>query len=202
MAEQLHVTNGNRVAEHVHLHTMVVDVVFLGHFVASVAHDARHGIAERGPAAVTHMHGARGVGGHVFQVDLVGSALGQRALAEIAALLTHASSNGLERRRGQLDVDEARAGDVGGGDHSVLGQVVDDDLGDIARSLVRKLCAAHGHGRGPVAVGQVARTLERRSRTLGQLQRTVFASRGDGSRKKVFKFFANLHSAKSSLSLL
>ena len=106
------------------------------------------GIAQRGPAAMAHVQGAGGVRRDVLQVDLA-LALGNLALAEVVLLGASRRHNALQDGVRQTNVDEAGAGDVDGSDHVVLGQVVDDDLSDLARILLGKLCRTHGDGGRP-----------------------------------------------------
>ena len=199
-AEQLLVAHGHRLAEVVHLRAGVVDVELLEHVVARVAHDARRGVAERGPTAVAHVQRAGRVRRDVLEVDLA-LALRDGAAAEVALLGARLGGHALQGRRGQADVDEAGAGDVHALHEVVLRQVVDDDLGDLARVLLGELGRAHGHGGRPVAVGLVARTLERRLGSLLELERSVLARSRDGRVDQLFKLFANLHGAHLSCSI-
>ena len=171
---------------------MVVDVILLVHIVAAVAHNARHGIAERRPATVADVEGAGGVGGHVLEVH-VALALGNGAATEAVAFLAHLAHHALQHRVRQADVDEAGAGDLHGGNHVVFGNVIHDDLGDLAGILVGELRGAHGDGACPVAVGLVAGSLEGRLGCLLQLQRAVGTGRLDGGVDNRFKRFANFH---------
>ena len=67
-------------------------------------------VAQSSPTAVAHMEGTRGVGGHVFDVDVVGAV--DHALAEISSLFARFGNNALIGGRRKLDVDESRAGDI------------------------------------------------------------------------------------------
>ena len=195
-AEQLLVAHGHRLAEVVHLGAVIVDVELLVHVVAGMAHDARRGVAERGPAAMAHVHGAGGVGRDVLEVDLA-LALGDLALAEVALLGADGGHHALERRRLQADVDEAGARDLNRLDKVVLRQVVDDDLGDLARVLLGELRRAQSDGGRPVSVALVARTLEGRLRRLVERKRPILARGRHGRVDQLFKLFANLHCASS-----
>ena len=132
---------------------MVVNVILLGYLITSMTHYARNGVAERCPAAMTDMHRTRRIGRHILKVDVMRSAFRQRTLAEVETLCTHTSSNGLERRRRQLDVDETRTRDLNRRNHVVFGQMINDDLRNLARIFVGQLCRTHGNGRSPIAIG-------------------------------------------------
>ena len=162
-----------------------------------MAHDARRGVTERGPATVTHVQGAGRVRRYVLEVDLA-LALRDGAAAEVTLLGAHLGGHALQGRRGQANVDKAGTGDVHALHEIVLRQVVDDDLGDLARVLLGELGRAHGHGGRPVAVGLVARTLERRLGSLLELERSVFDCRSNSLVEDFFKLFANLHGERLS----
>ncbi len=191
-AEQLLVAHAHRVAEHVHLVAVVVDVVLLVHVVAAVAHDARHGIAERCPTAVAHVEGARGVGRHVFQVHVT-LALGHSAATEVLGLIAHLAHHILEHRIRQADIDKAGARDLHGGNHIVGGNVVRDDLRHLAGVLTSELGAAQSDGARPVAVGLVAGSLQGGFGGFRQLQGAVGTGRLDGGVDDRFERFANFH---------
>ena len=111
-----------------------------------MAHDARRGVAQSRPAPMAHVHRAGGVGGDVLEVDL---ALPLRNLA-LAEVLLASRAPGAPRfcnaASAQADVDEAGTGDVDGPRHQIVGgNVIDDDLGNLARVLLRCFGATHGH---------------------------------------------------------
>ena len=190
-AEQLLVAYRHGFAEVVHLNAVVVDVVLFIHAIAGVTKDARRGVAQCGPTAMAHMEGTRGVGGHVLDIDVIGAL--DRALAEIGTLFAGFRDDALIGGRSQLDVDEAGAGDVDRGDMVVFRQVVDDGLGDVARGLAGQLGRAQGHGRRPVAVGKIARTLQGSFRYFVQLERMIVDGGLKGALDELFQMFANLH---------
>ena len=132
---------------------MVVDVILLGHLITRMTHHACNGIAKRCPATMTDMHRTRRIGRHILKVNVMRSALRQRTLAEVETLRTHTSSNRLERGRRQLDVDETRTCNLDRCDHIVFGQMINDDLRNLARIFVGQLCRTHGNGRSPIAIG-------------------------------------------------
>ena len=78
--------------------------------------------------------------------------------------------------------------------------MVDDDLSDLARILLGKLCRTHGDGGRPVAVALVARALESRLGSLLERERSVLARGRDGRVDQLFKLFANLHGTHLSLA--
>ena len=71
--------------------------------------------------------------------------------------------------------------------------MVDDDLRDLARALLRQLGGAHGDGGGPIAVALVARSFERRLGQRFERKRSVLGGSRDGRVEDLFKLFANLH---------
>ena len=75
--------------------------------------------------------GTRGVGGDVLEVN-VALTLGDEPVTEAFLLLAHLGNNALKHGGGQAEVDEAGAGDLGGGDNAVLRKMVDNDLSDLA----------------------------------------------------------------------
>ena len=155
---KLHIALGDRVAEGVHLVAVVVDPELALDVVAGVLHDAAHRIAERGPAAVTHVHGAHGVSGH--ELDLGLEAAAHVGLRKVHALLTRLGEDGVLRCNGEVEVDEAGAGDLDLLHDVALGQVLHDRLGDGAGSLVGELGGFQRHGGGPLAVRGVRRSLD------------------------------------------
>ena len=158
-----------------------------------MAHHARHRVAERRPAAVAHVHGARRVGRDVLEVHAHAFVATLFALAEIALLRAHRRNDALQRRGSELHVDEAGTRDVNRRDEVVFGQMIDDDLGDLARVLARKLRRAHGDGRRPVAVRLVARTLERRRRHAFEREASVVAGGLQRSADDLLQRFAHVH---------
>ena len=153
VTKQLHIANGNRITEDIHLNAMVVDVILFGYLITRMTHNARNGIAKRCPATMTNMHRTRRIGRHILKVDVTRSTFRQRTLTEVETLCTHTSSNGLERGRRQLNVDETRTCDLDRCDHIVFGQMINDDLRNLARIFVGQLCRTHGNGRSPIAIG-------------------------------------------------
>ena len=124
---------------------------------------------------MTHMHGARRIGRNVLQVDAAGLGL---TTTIVEALLTNSSHNALQHRCGKTEVNEAGTGDLGRSDDVVLGEMVDERLGNIARALVGELRRTHGNRGSPVSVRCVTRTLERSRRGLGHVKRAVGNGRG------------------------
>ena len=124
-----------------------------GYLITRMTHNARNGIAKRCPAAMTDMHRTRRIGRHILKVDVTRSTFRQRTLAEVETLCTHTSSNRLERGRRQLNVDETRTCDLDRCDHVVFGQMINDNLRNLARIFVGQLCCTHGNGRSPIAIG-------------------------------------------------
>ncbi|MNS46008.1 hypothetical protein D3C72_784900 [compost metagenome] len=132
----------------------VVVVELAGDVPADGVVQAAQGVAQRGLAGMAHVQRAGGVGRHEFNQDLLAAA---RGAAKACALLGHRGDDGLARRSGNAQVDEAGAGDFGAIDQiSGLGggqQRVHDGLGQFARVAAGRLGQLHGYVGGNVAVG-------------------------------------------------
>ena len=155
---KLHVAGADGVAEGVHLGAVVVDVELTLDLVAGVVHDAAERIAQSGPAAVTDVHGADGVGGN--ELDLGLQAATDVGLSEVHALLAGLAKDGVLDGDGEVKVDEAGACDLYLLDRGVLGHMGNDGLGDLARGAVSQLGGLQGHGGGPLAMRSVSRSLD------------------------------------------
>ena len=166
LAKSLKVADVHAVREHIKLNTVVVDVELFVHVVAGMTHDASHSIAQSSPTTMTDMHGTGGVRRNVLKVDATGFSL---TATIVEALLANSSHNALQHRCGKTEVDETGTSDLGRSDDVVLGEVVDERLGDIARALVGELRRTHGNRGSPIAVRRVTRTLERSLRGLGHV---------------------------------
>ena len=137
---------------------MIIDVVFALDLVVRMLEHTAEGIAQSDPAAMAHVHGARRVGGDKLHLDLLPMAY--IAPAEIGALIAHRAEYLVVGGSAQIEVDEARTGNLNLRD---LGRRLDmgnDGLGDLCGRHMRKACRAHGHCRGPVAVARLIRSLE------------------------------------------
>ena len=175
MPELRQVACDDGLAELVHLNAMVVDVELFIDLVAGMLHELGHGGAERGPATVAHVHGARRVGRDVFDQHLA-HAFGNLALTVVGALGAHVGDDVLERPVLQIEVDEAGPCDLDLLDEIGLGQRIDDRLGDLARVLMSGFGAAQRDRRGPIAVPDIARAFEENLRNLFELD----GARGNG----------------------
>ncbi len=115
---------------------------------------AADGVPKRSLAGVAHVQRAGGIGRHELDQDLLAVA---RRAAESGALLGHGGDDGLARGGGDAQIDEARAGDLGGLDEvdgaRLRHQGVDDGLGQFTRVAAGGLGQLHGHVGGDVAVG-------------------------------------------------
>jgi len=91
---------------------MVVDVELLGHVEARMAQDARHRVAERRPAPMADMHGARRICRDILKIDAPRI---RRSLttSEIHALATRLVDNARKRSIRKTNVNEPRACDLG-----------------------------------------------------------------------------------------
>ena len=155
---KLHIARADGVAEGVHLRAVVVDVELTLDVVTGVVHNAAEGVAQRGPAAMADVHGADGVGGN--ELDLGLQAAANVGLSEVHALLAGLAKNGVLDGDGEVEVDEARTGDLDLLNRGVLGHMGNDGLGDLARGAVGQLGGLQGHGGGPLAMRSVSRSLD------------------------------------------
>ena len=134
---KLHIARADGVTEGVHLRAMVIDVELTLDVVTGVVHDAAKRIAQRGPAAMTDVHGADGIGGN--ELDLSLQATADVGLGEVHAFLAGLAKNGILDGNGEVEVDETGAGDLDLLDRGVLGHMGNDGLGDLARGAVSQL---------------------------------------------------------------
>ena len=137
---------------------MVVDVELTLDVVTGVVHNAAERVAQRGPAAMTDVHGADGVGGN--ELDLGLHAAADVGLSEVHALLASLAKDGVLDGDGEVEVDEAGACDLDLLDRGILGHMGNDGLGDLARGAVGQLGGLQGHGGGPLAMRSVSRSLD------------------------------------------
>ena len=116
-------------------------------------------VAHDGATAVTHMHGAGGVGGDIFDIDR--NALTRVGPAIVAAFCMDRRQFGAPGGIGQRQVDEAGASN-GGAFHLVqLFKARDDLFGQRARVGACGLGEDHGGVGGEVAMARVAGRLDR-----------------------------------------
>ena len=155
---KLHIARADGVAEGVHLRAVVVDVELTLDVVTGVVHNTAKGVAQSGPAAMTDVHGADGVGGD--ELDLSLQAATDVGLSEVHTLLAGLAKDGVLDGDGEVEVDEARTGDLDLLDCGVLGHMGDDGLGDLARGAVGQLGGLQGHGGGPLAMRSISRSLD------------------------------------------
>ena len=109
-----------RDSEAVDLGAVVVEVVLADDLGAAGGEDAGEGVSDGGPAGVAEVDGACGVGGDVLEVDALAregavAAVGLAELDDGTGEL--AGAGGVE-----TDVEEAGAGDLGGGDDYEIGR--------------------------------------------------------------------------------
>ena len=154
---ELHVALGDGVAERVHLVAVIVDPKLALDLVARVLHDVAHGVAQRRPAAMAHVHGADGVGGH--ELDLGLDAPAHVGLGEVATLLTRHAEDGVVGGGVEIEVDEAGPGDLDVLDLGALGHVRHDGVSDLPRRAMGELSGLHGHRGGPLTMRSVGRSL-------------------------------------------
>ena len=110
-ATKLLVAHRYRATEIIHLRAMVVDVELLGHVEARMAQDARHRVAERRPAPMADMHGARRICRDILKIDAPRI---RRSLttSEIHTLATRLVDNARKRSIRKTNVNEPRACDL------------------------------------------------------------------------------------------
>ena len=147
----------------------VVDIELTGHVVAGPVEHGGKAVAQNAAACVAHVHRAGGVGGNELDHDLF--RLCSLGAAVVFAHLEYTADGLLVPALVQGKVHEARACDGHGVEDAALElEVRDDALCDLARRHVQRLCALHGKGGRPVAVGGILRGLycDRRDAALGQ----------------------------------
>jgi hypothetical protein len=141
----------------------VVVVELAGDLVALGFEQRGHGIAQRGLAAVADVQRAGRVGRDEFDDHMMAGA--GIAAAVGLALLQDGARHRLLGGVGQAQVDEARTRDLGRGDQALglrIGlQGGDQAGGQLARIGLQRLGQLHRDIAGDVAVGRVARALER-----------------------------------------
>ena len=144
--------------EGVHLVAGVVDVELARDVPAAELQHVAHRVAQRGPTAMTHVHGAHRVGAHELDVHLL--ALPVLAAAILGPLGDDLREHAAYSLRRKAKVQKARTGGLDARHRLVGGHMGDDGRGDVARGTVGRLGAAHGHRGGPVALLGVARPLD------------------------------------------
>ena len=184
-ATKLLVAHRHRATEIIHLRAMVVDVELLGHVEARMAQDARHRVAERRPAPMADMHGARRICGDILKIDAPRI---RRSLttSEIHALATRLGDNARQRSVREANVNEPRARNLGRGDKVVLRQMRHDRFRHITGLHVRRLGGTKGNRRRPIAISRITRTLERCCGDLLQGKRPICHS---GAQSRIDNFF-------------
>jgi hypothetical protein len=109
-------------------------------------------------AAVADVQRAGRVGGDEF--DLHGTPGTEIAAAVARARIQHLADHAVVGGGREMEIDEARPGDLDLGDLRGGRQRGDDLVGDVARLGARGLGERHGHIAGEVAVGAVAGALD------------------------------------------
>ena len=160
----------DRVRELVYLIACIVDVELTGNVVAGPVQNRGQAVAQNTAACIAHVHRAGRVGGNELYHDLFRLfALGT------AVILTHGEYTAdslLVPALIQREIHKAGACDGHGVKAAALEvEVGYDALRDLARRHMQRLCALHGKGGCPVAVGGILRGLyrNRRNGALRQL---------------------------------
>ena len=166
LAQRLAVAQEGGAGEHVHLRAGIVDVVFARHPRTGKGEQVAQGVAEHRAAAVADMHRPGRIGGDELDVDLLTAGPGT---AEIDALRQACAENIAKHLRLELDVDEARPGDLGLRHVLHLRQPPGEFRGELARVGVGRLDVAGEHHRGiggEIAMGGIARQLDGKARHI------------------------------------
>ena len=169
-ADLLDIAALNRVRELVYLIACIVDVELTGNVVAGPVQNRGQAVAQNTAACIAHVHRAGRVGGNELYHDLFRLfALGT------AVILTHGEYTAdslLVPALIQREIHKAGACDGHGVKAAALEvEVGYDALRNLARRHMQRLCALHGKGGCPVAVGGILRGLyrNRRNGALRQL---------------------------------
>ena len=171
--EVLQITGGQALAELLDLVARVVHIELTGHVVACPVHHSGQAVAQSAAAGVAQVHGAGGVGGNEFHVDLLAlTEIGAAVLLVQGCTINHAG----KPARSQEQVDEAGAGHRNFGEDAVFqaGQMGQNGIGNLAGSLFEHPGAGHGQIAGHVAVLHVAGDLHDEVGQIGLGQLTGF----------------------------
>ena len=148
-------------AENAHLAPSIVDVVLGGHVVAGPAQDAGQAVARGCAAAVSHVQGAGGIGGNVFNEGFAAAADG--GASEGRAFLLHLLHHPAPEDLGERHVAEAGTRHLNVF-HAV--RVIPDPRGQFGRYVARRpvqgLRKEHGQVGGHVTVLRILRGLHNR----------------------------------------
>ena len=109
LAQRLAVTQMRRPGEHVHLTAGIIDIIFADHLVPGIFEQGRKRVADHRAPAMAHMHGAGGVGRHIFDIDA--DALPQIGPTIVGAIGMDRGQFRTPGRVRQRHVDKAWAGD-------------------------------------------------------------------------------------------
>ena len=144
--------------EPVDLGAGVVEVVLPRHLGAAGLQQPAERVTDRGPPGAADVHRAGRVGRDELEVDPLP---GQRLRAPVGLAGGDRLDRDLPQRAlGEGDVQEARPGDVDGGDRGLRAQLLGQRLGHGARRDARGLGQPHRDVGGVVAVGAVLRPLD------------------------------------------
>ena len=113
-------------------------------------------------------------------------------LAEVGTLFDDRAEDLVVRTGREIEVDEAGAGDLDLVDLLRALDMLRDGRGDIARLHVGKLCRAQSHGRGPVAVGRIVRTLEAHISHFECRKVSLLLSRADSGTHQLIEVLGHL----------
>ena len=167
--DDLEVAGLDGVGELVDLVAGVVDVELPRHVGAAGGEHGGQGVAQDAAPGVAHVHGAGGVGGDEFHHDLL--ALQGVGGAVVIALGLHGGHHVPQPDGVQPEVQEAGAGDLGGGEVAALQvQVLQQLLGHVPGRHPQLLGGSQGKGGGEVAVFRVLGDLHGSALHLGLRQ--------------------------------
>ena len=169
-ADLLDIAALNRMRELVYLIACIVDVELTGNIVAGPVQNRGQAVTQNTAARVAHVHRAGRVGGNELYHDLF--RLFALGTAVILAHGEYTADSLLVPALIQREIHKAGACNGHGVKAAALEvEVGYDALRDLARRHMQRLCALHGKGRCPVAVGGILRGLycNRRNGALRQL---------------------------------
>ena len=163
-AQRLQVAQINRAGQNLDLPAGIVDVIFLGHREAGPRQHRRQHIAHHRASAMADMHGASGVGRHIFDIDRLALAHINRAIGR--AQLQDRLDDPVPNLRLQRHVEETRTGDIDRCDTVGAAQFFGQQVGDFAWRQARRFGQHQGGIGGQVPVARLARGFDHHTGTI------------------------------------
>ena len=149
----------HRAGQCVDLRPRVVHIIFAHHLVTRESEQVRQRVSRDGASAMAHMHRARRIGGDVLDIDR--TSLARRRTAILLTLPVDERQFVGPDPILQPKVEEARPGHLRRPDAFDSAQFGRQSVREFARVQSGGLRQHHGGVRGQVAVGRVARRLQR-----------------------------------------